>query len=98
AVRTVRASAQEARAARRCGEATERTFAAACKRIARRAVMTTLVIFIVLAAVGFLLGMGGHDVISGRISAGVLSAFVCYAVLVASSGGAISETIGDLQR
>jgi ATP-binding cassette subfamily B protein len=60
--------------------------------------MTTLVIFIVFAAVGFLLWMGGHDVISGRISAGDLSAFVFYAVLVATSGGAISETIGDLQR
>ena len=98
AVRTVQAFAQEDRAARRFGEATERTFAAARKRIARRAVMTTLVIFIVFAAVGFLLWMGGHDVISGRISAGDLSAFVFYAVLVASSGGAISETIGDLQR
>ena len=31
-------------------------------RISRRAVMTTLVIFIVFAAVGFLLWMGGHDV------------------------------------
>ena len=60
--------------------------------------MTTLVIFIVFAAVGFLLWMGGQDVIAGRISAGDLSAFVFYAVLVASSGGAISETIGDLQR
>jgi ATP-binding cassette, subfamily B, bacterial len=98
AVRTVQAFAQEDRAARRFGEATERTFAAARQRIARRAVMTTLVIFIVFAAVGFLLWMGGHDVISGRISAGDLSAFVFYAVLVASSGGAISETIGDLQR
>ena len=60
--------------------------------------MTTLVIFIVFAAVGFLLWMGGHDVLDGRISAGDLTAFVFYAVLVASSGGAISETIGDLQR
>ena len=60
--------------------------------------MTTLVIFIVFAAVGFLLWMGGQDVIAGRISAGDLSAFVFYAVLVATSGGAISETIGDLQR
>jgi ATP-binding cassette, subfamily B, bacterial len=98
AVRTVQAFAQEDRAARRFGEATERAFDAARRRVARRAVMTTLVIFIVFAAVGFLLWMGGHDVISGRISAGDLSAFVFYAVLVASSGGAISETIGDLQR
>ncbi len=98
AVRTVQAFAQEERAAMRFGEATERAFDAARQRIARRAVMTTLVIFIVFAAVGFLLWIGGQDVLSGRISAGDLSAFVFYAVLVASSGGAISETIGDLQR
>jgi ATP-binding cassette, subfamily B, bacterial len=98
AVRTVQAFAQEDRAARRFAEATERTFAAARRRVAQRALMTTLVIFIVFAAVGFLLWMGGHDVLSGRISAGDLTAFVFYAVLVASSGGAISETIGDLQR
>jgi ATP-binding cassette subfamily B protein len=98
AVRTVQAFAQEPQATRSFGEATERAFAAAISRITRRAIMTTLVIFIVFAAVGFLLWMGGHDVIAGRISAGDLSAFVFYAVLVASSGGAISETIGDLQR
>jgi ATP-binding cassette subfamily B protein len=98
AVRTVQAFAQEEGAGARFSGATERAFEAAVARIGRRSVMTTLVIFIVFAAVGFLLWMGGHDVISGRISAGDLSAFVFYAVLVASSGGAISETIGDLQR
>ncbi|MDP1751329.1 MAG: ABC transporter transmembrane domain-containing protein, partial [Reyranella sp.] len=98
AVRTVQAFAQEDRAAARFGVATERAFVAAVQRITRRAIMTTLVIFIVFAAVGFLLWMGGHDVLTGRISAGDLTAFVFYAVLVASSGGAISETIGDLQR
>lgn len=97
-VRTVQAFAQEDRAALRFGEATERSFVAATRRVSRRAIMTTLVIFIVFSAVGFLLWMGGHDVLTGRISAGDLSAFVFYAVLVASSGGAISETIGDLQR
>ncbi len=97
-VRTVQAFAQEDRAAQRFGVATERAFTAATRRVSRRANMTTLVIFIVFSAVGFLLWMGGHDVLTGRISAGDLSAFVFYAVLVASSGGAISETIGDLQR
>jgi ATP-binding cassette subfamily B protein len=97
-VRTVQAFAQEDRAAQRFGEATERAFTAATRRVSRRAIMTTVVIFIVFSAVGFLLWMGGHDVLTGRISAGDLSAFVFYAVLVATSGGAISETIGDLQR
>ncbi len=98
AVRTVQSFAQEDTAVSRFGEATERAFAAARQRVVQRATMTTLVIFIVFAAVGFLLWIGGHDVLSGRISAGDLTAFVFYAVLVASSGGAISETIGDLQR
>lgn len=98
AVRTVQAFSQESRAGLRFGEATERAFGASIRRISQRAVMTTCVIFIVFAAVGFLLWMGGQDVISGRITAGDLSAFVFYAVLVATSGGAISETIGDLQR
>jgi ATP-binding cassette subfamily B protein len=97
-VRTVQAFAQEDRTAASFGAATERAFGAARQRIVQRAVMTTLVIFIVFAAVGFLLWMGGHDVITGRISAGDLAAFIFYAVLVASSGGAISEAVGDLQR
>jgi ATP-binding cassette subfamily B protein len=98
AVRTVQAFAQEPRAGWRFGRATEKAFSASIRRISRRAVMTTCVIFIVFAAVGFLLWMGGQDVIAGRITAGDLSAFVFYAVLVAGSGGAISESIGDLQR
>jgi ATP-binding cassette, subfamily B, bacterial len=98
AVRTIQAFAQEDHAVVRFGRATERAFSAARRRIVQRAAMTTLVIFIVFSAVGFLLWIGGHDVLSGRISAGDLTAFVFYAVLVASSGGAISETIGDLQR
>jgi ATP-binding cassette subfamily B protein len=98
AVRTVQAFAQEERAGQRFEAATERAFEASLRRISRRAIMTTSVIFIVFSAVGFLLWLGGQDVIAGRISAGDLSAFVFYAVLVASSGGAISETIGDLQR
>ncbi|MBS0537218.1 MAG: ATP-binding cassette domain-containing protein [Proteobacteria bacterium] len=98
AVRTVQAFAQEERATENFGRTTELAFAASVRRNSRRAAMTILVIFIVFSAVGFLLWMGGQDVIAGEITAGDLSAFVFYAVLVASSGGAISETIGDLQR
>ena len=98
AVRTVQAFAQEDHAGARFGAATELAFGAAVRRISRRAIMTTLVIFIVFSAVGILLWMGGQDVIAGEISAGDLSAFIFYAVLVATSGGAISESIGDLQR
>jgi len=49
-------------------------------------------------AVGLILWVGGRDVLAGRMSAGELSAFVFYAVLVAGAVGAVSEVIGDLQR
>ena len=49
-------------------------------------------------AVSTILWIGGHDVLGGRISAGQLSDFVFYAIVVAGSVGAISEVIGDLQR
>src|SRR5437660_1078772 len=49
-------------------------------------------------AVRNILWIGGHDVVAGRISAGQLSAFVFYAVIVAGAVGTISEVVGDLQR
>src|SRR5215510_7065860 len=45
-VRTVQAFAQERRVAKRFGDATELAFTAAVRRVTRRAIMTTLVIFI----------------------------------------------------
>ncbi len=55
-------------------------------------------ILLVFGAVGVILWIGGHDVVAGRISPGQLSAFVFYAVIVASAVGTISEVVGDLQR
>src|SRR5437773_10523486 len=49
-------------------------------------------------AVGVILWIGGHDVLAGRLSAGQLSAFVFYSVIVASSVGAVGEVAGELQR
>jgi ATP-binding cassette subfamily B protein len=49
-------------------------------------------------AIAFILWVGGHDVLAGKISAGELSAFVFYAAIVAGSVGALSEVWGDLQR
>jgi ATP-binding cassette subfamily B protein len=76
----------------------EAAFATATQRIRQRAFLVACVITLVFGAVGVILWIGGHDVIDGTMSAGQLSAFVFYAVLVASSVGTISEVIGDLQR
>lgn len=98
AIRTVQAFNREAYESRRVGGRIEAAFAAAISRSWWRAMLGGLVIFLVFSAVGAILWIGGHDAIAGRISAGDLSAFVFYAVVVAASVGAISEFGADLQR
>jgi ATP-binding cassette subfamily B protein len=76
----------------------EDAFGAAVRRVRARAVLTAFVILLVFGGVGVILWIGGHDVLAGRISAGELTAFIIYAVIVAGSAGAVSEVVGDLQR
>jgi ATP-binding cassette subfamily B protein len=97
-IRTVQAYAHEPVDRLSYAERVERAFAAGVERIRQRALLIAAVIFLVFVAVGIILWIGGHDVLSGRLSAGQLSAFVFYAVVVATSVGAISEVVGDLQR
>ena len=80
------------------GALTEGSVAASHDRNRARAVLAGLVILLVFGAIGAVLWIGGHDMIEGRLSAGQLSAFVFYAVVVAGSVGSISEFFGDLQR
>ena len=97
-IRTVQSYGHEQRDLAFFSTQVEAAFAAARARIRQRALLTALVILLVFGAVGVILWVGGHDVLAGRISAGQLSAFVFYAVVVAGAVGAISETLGDLQR
>ena len=98
ALRTVQAYTHEEIESQRFSGHVEGAFRTAVARISARALLTAIVIVMVFGAVGTILWIGGHDVLDGTISAGELSAFVFYAVVVAGSVGAISEVIGDLQR
>src|SRR5437868_1958503 len=97
-VRTVQAYGHEDVDRRLFGERVESAFATAKRRIRQRALLVATVILLVFGAVGVILWIGGHDVVAGRLSPGQLSAFVFYALIVASAVGTISEVIGDLQR
>ncbi|MDZ7670154.1 MAG: ABC transporter transmembrane domain-containing protein [Gammaproteobacteria bacterium] len=80
------------------GERVESAFDVAVHRIRQRAMLIALVMLLVMAAIATMLWVGGHDVLSGQISAGELAAFIFYAFIVAGSVGAISEVYSDLQR
>jgi ATP-binding cassette subfamily B protein len=97
-IRTVQAFAHEPHDRARFAERTEEAFATALLRIRWRAVLTGIVILLVFGSISVVLWVGGADVVAGRLSAGQLSAFVFYAVILAGALGAVSEVIGDLQR
>ena len=98
AVRTVQAFGHEKIDRAIFGDRVTEALTTAIGRIRARAFLTATVMMLVFVSIGVILWLGGHDVISGRITAGELSAFVFYAIVVAGSVGAISEVIGDLQR
>ncbi len=97
-IRTMQSYGHEDKDRERFGERVEHAFGTAVRRIGQRALLVALVMLLAFGAVGVILWIGGHDVLAGRLSAGELSAFVFYAVLVAGAVGAVSEVIGDLQR
>ncbi|KAB0486718.1 ATP-binding cassette, subfamily B [Pseudomonas reinekei] len=97
-IKTVQAYNHQSQDERRFAVTVEEAFDTARKRIFQRAWLITLVIVLVLGAVGVMLWVGGMDVIAGRISAGELAAFVFYSLIVGSAFGTLSEVIGELQR
>ncbi len=97
-IKTVQAYNHQPQDEQRFALTVEEAFNTARKRIFQRAWLITLVIVLVLGAVGVMLWVGGMDVMAGRISAGELAAFVFYSLIVGSAFGTLSEVIGELQR
>lgn len=98
AINVVQAFAHEALEAAQFGHAVDRAFAAAIDRVRARALLTVTAILLVFGAIVFVLWLGAHAVIEGRMSAGELGQFILYAAIVAGAIGALSETLGDAQR
>ncbi|ROL80111.1 ABC transporter ATP-binding protein [Pseudomonas chlororaphis] len=97
-IKTVQAYNHQLQDEQRFAQTVEEAFNTARRRIVQRAWLITLVIVLVLGAVGVMLWVGGMDVIAGRISSGELAAFVFYSLIVGSAFGTLSEVIGELQR
>ena len=97
-IRIVQAFTHEAQDRARFGREVEASVGAALKRIATRAGLVLIVILLGFGAITFSLWVGGHDVMAGRMTGGELTAFVFYAVLLASSASTMSELWGEIQR
>jgi ATP-binding cassette subfamily B protein len=98
AIQIVQAYAREPLEGQRFGESTESAFASAIRRVRARSLLTALAIVLVFGAIVFVLWLGAHAVLEGRLTAGLLTQFILYAALVAGATGAIAEVLGDVQR
>ena len=98
AVRTVQAYARESFERQRFSERINAVFSNAAARERTSAMLSAIVVVLAFTGVSVILWIGGHDVLAGRMTAGQLSAFIFYAVMVATAVGAISEVFGQLKR
>ncbi len=97
-LRVVQAFTHEEREKQRYGAQVEASVQASLRRVTSRAVLILAVVLLGFGAITMSLLIGGHDVVAGRMSAGELSAFVFYAILLANNGAAVSELWGEIQR
>ena len=98
AITTVQAFTREPHEEQRFNAAVESAFVEARKRITMRSVLTAMAIVMSFGVIVFVLWIGAQQVTAGAMTLGELTQFVLYAVLIAGSIGALSETWGDLQR
>ena len=98
AMPTVQAFTQEAAESRRFGTSVDKAFDTAIRRVRARSLLTVVAILLVFGAIVFVLWLGAHAVIEGRMTGGDLGQFILYAALVAGAIGALAETLGEIQR
>ncbi|MBY5920129.1 ABC transporter transmembrane domain-containing protein [Ferrimonas balearica] len=76
----------------------ESVMATAVKRIRYRSGLIAAVMLLSVSAITLVSWMGALEVMAGGLSAGQLTAFMFYAVLVAGAVATLSEVIGEIQR
>ncbi len=97
-IHTVQAYGHEALDQQQFASKIEQVMSAAKQRIFYRALLIGVVMLLSISAVTLVGWVGALDVLAGKISAGELTAFLFYAVVVAGSVATISEVIGEIQR
>lgn len=96
AVRTMQASNAESATYDRFARAAEDAYDAAREATRARALLTAVAIALAFLSVICVLWLGAHDVLAGEMTGGLLSQFVLFAVLGASSLGELSQVWSEV--
>ena len=98
AIQTVQAFTLERLQGTRFSQSVERAFDAAVRRTRARALLTALGVMLSFSAITLVLWLGAHAVLEGRMTGGELGQFLLYAMFIAGSAAALTETWGEVQR
>ena len=97
-VRTVQAFSHESLDRKGYAHHAENAFTTSMERVRARAQLNFWVIVLMFGAVGVMIWIGGHKVLASQVTAGEMSAFIFYALVMARSARGLSEVYGDVQR
>ena len=96
AVRVMQAFLAEAASAARYRAAAMQAYEAARATTRSRAIVTVAAIFLSFASVVIILWLGAQDVVAGRMTGGVLSQFLLFAVFGAGALGELSQVWSEI--
>jgi ATP-binding cassette, subfamily B, bacterial len=91
AVRTMQAFGAQKASKARFARGVESAYEAARNAAVTRAILIAVAVSLAFCSVVIVLWLGAHDVLAGRMSGGLLSQFVLFAVLAATSLGELSQ-------
>jgi ATP-binding cassette subfamily B protein len=96
AARTMQAFGAEGASQARFAEEIESAYRAARDAAATRSLLIAIAVSLAFCSVVFVLWLGARDVLAGRMSGGLLSQFVLFAVLGATSLGELSQVWNEV--
>jgi ATP-binding cassette, subfamily B, bacterial len=96
ATRTMQAFGAERASQARFADEIESAYGAARDAAATRSLLIAVAVALAFCSVVFVLWLGARDVLAGRMSGGLLSQFVLFAVLAATSLGELSQVWNEV--
>jgi len=96
AVRTMQAFGAQRATAARFGRAIDAAYDAARAVASSRSILIAIAVSLAFLSIVGVLWLGAHDVLSGNMSGGLLSQFVLFAVLAATSLGELSQVWNEV--
>ncbi len=96
-IKTIQSYLCEEKEIRNFNRYLENSLAVSLKKIRLRSLLVALVIAFAFGSIAVVLWIGGHLVLSGKMTSGDLSSFIFYSILSATSLVSISQIMGQLQ-